>query len=144
LPGFTTPSRDSLSRSRGGTSSVNFQFQTSGVVITTGTLNIGIGVTEVDGGTGQACTPFAPNTCPANQWCGPSGTGAACQTGGTGTQNAMCTAAVPCANNFICVTQSATMSGLCKQACQPGATNGCMAGTVCTPFQGSMLFGACI
>ena len=35
----------------GNTKNVTFQFESSGAVITTGTLAIGIGVTEVDGGT---------------------------------------------------------------------------------------------
>jgi hypothetical protein len=35
----------------GNTKTVTFQFESSGAVITTGTLAIGIGVTEVDGGT---------------------------------------------------------------------------------------------
>ena len=129
----------------GTTSSVNFQFQTSGVLITTGTLNIGIGVTEVDGGTPTSCTPFAnPPTCPANQWCGPpvgASTTPTCQTAGTGTANAMCTAAVPCAANFIC--SNTLMGGLCKQACQPGVPNSCPNGGVCTPLSGSMQFGTC-
>jgi len=127
----------------GATFNVNFQFQTSGVLITTGTLNIGIGVTEVDGGTGQACTPFStPPSCPANQWCGPAGTGASCISGGNVPLNGMCTAAISCANNLLCVVQGATMSGLCKQACNPTVPNACPMGA-CTPLAGSMQFGTC-
>jgi hypothetical protein len=126
----------------GASTSVTYQFQTNGVTVTTGTLNIGIGVTETDGGAPSFCMP----ACPANTWCGPSPTGgAACLTPGSAPLNGMCSTApmgVTCAANLLCVAPPGSTSGTCRPVCNPGAPNSCPMGA-CTPYQNSMMFGTC-
>ncbi|HEX6275310.1 MAG TPA: hypothetical protein VFZ53_19855 [Polyangiaceae bacterium] len=128
--------------SAGSSTNVTYQFQTNGLTVTTGTLNIGIGVTETDGGAPSLCTP----PCIGNTWCGPSPMGSAtCLTPGSSPLNGMCTTApmgVTCAANLVCVTSPGSTSGLCKSVCSPGVPNSCPMGA-CTPYQNSMLFGTC-
>jgi hypothetical protein len=129
------------------TTSVTYQFRTSGVVITTGTLNVGIGVTEVEAGIGEACTPFSTPSCAAPAWCGPGFNGssqAVCQNGGNVPLGGPCSVVVAglCEANLLCVTSPETMSDVCKQACSPSVPGSCATGT-CTPVAGSMQFGTC-
>jgi len=145
---LTSPNPAMIGIQAGANTTLTFQFTTNGQVVTTnGTLNIGIGVTELDGGTGQVCTPFSnPPTCGAPLWCGPPPGGGGqpvCQAGGNVPVNGMCTIMGPtCAANLLCAV-NATGVGLCKQACQPGVANACPNGGVCTSFSGSMQFGTC-
>lgn len=120
---------------------VSFQFETDGQIVTIGAgqLNVAIEVEE----TPALCTPLGSD-CPDASWCAPSElTGAAlrCIPVGPLTIGAACTAPGDCAANSSCFDRGA--GPVCLQLCTSTEFNQpCSTDALCTPSGAD--YGVCV
>ena len=99
----------------GATSTIAFQFQTDGVIVTVGAgqLRVRVAVDEI----AAVCTPFAGD-CAEGSWCPPTtltGMPRGCIAGGATAAGQPCAGPFECAANTTCVDQGA--GPVCAELC---------------------------
>jgi len=115
----------------GATSTISFQFQTDGLVVTVGagTLNVKLDVTE----TPPPCTPLGAD-CAAGTWCPPpelTGTAAHCIGEGPLAEGDACNSPLDCAANTSCIDSGG--GARCTLLCDGSAFGlPCPSGGTCT------------
>jgi hypothetical protein len=103
----------------GTTSTISFEFQTDGVIVTVGSgaLRVTATVNEI----GATCTPFGAD-CGAGTWCPPTtltGAARACIVEGGTPLGAACASPLDCAANASCFDLGG--GPVCAALCPPGA-----------------------
>jgi len=114
------------------TTTVSFEFETDGQLVTVGSgrLNVDVTVSEVP----SVCTPLAGG-CPAGSWCAPSeltGTPLHCVAEGPIAEGAACSSPSDCAANTSCFDFGS--GAVCARLCSSADFNlPCSSGSTCTP-----------
>jgi hypothetical protein len=116
----------------GTTSTISYQFQTDGVLVTVGAgdLKVKATVNEIP----AACTPFGAD-CSAASWCPPTGltrAPRACIPAGAASIGDPCLSPFDCVANASCVDRREGSGPVCVALC-PGTTVGtnCSTGGIC-------------
>jgi hypothetical protein len=114
------------------TTTISFEFETDGQIVTvgTGSLNIDVHVTETPG----VCTPLGSG-CAEGQWCAPpelTGVALACIAEGPAAAGAPCNSPLDCAANTSCFDFGA--GAVCAPLCTAADFGQlCGSGGTCTP-----------
>jgi len=124
----------------GTTSTIAFQYQTDGVIVTVGSgqLKVRVAVDEIP----PVCAPFGDD-CSPGTWCPPTtltGAPRACIAAGAIAIGQPCTGPLDCVANATCVDQGA--GAICAELCpRSGFDASCPSGGICREITGE--YGVC-
>jgi hypothetical protein len=126
----------------GTTSTVTYQFQTDGVIVTmgAGALKVKATVDEIP----AVCTPFGSD-CYQGTWCPPTGiTGAqrACIVAGSAAIGDPCSSPVECVANASCFDTGTALGSVCLELCPDTSFDlACVSGGTCRRAEAD--YGVC-